>query len=324
MENYIDVSVVIITYFSQEFIAEAIESVLMQKTKYRYEIVISDDCSKDSTQEILKKYEKDYPDKIRLFFNKENVGLSMNNYLARCQCRGRYIAVLDGDDYWISEKKIQEQVDFLDSHPNYYAVACSVQGRYDNSQKTFAVYPERKYRNKSITLDLYLKGGIFGTNGMMMRNAFLTEEGREFFSMVPKASAYIDDATECILVLCKGMVYVSDKEETVYRVPKKTMARRNFNSINTTSQKIIKEISLYNYLYKNLRPKIDLFYLYQMNLSVAFADSIRLGNIKDIKKYIGMVPDEYVKRGVVNKSFWGMFKVILNTIKRKSMALIRG
>lgn len=320
----LDLSVVMITYFAENYIAEAIESVLMQETEYSYEIVISDDCSKDSTQEILKKYEAKYPNKIRLFFNEENVGLSMNNYLARCQCKGRYIAVLDGDDYWIDPQKIQWQVKFLDSHPDHYAVACSVQGRYGNSEKAFAIYPEKRYRNKTITMDTYLKGGIFGTNGMMMRNAFLTEEGRAFFSMVPKASTYIDDATECILILLKGNVFVSSKESTVYRIPQKTDGKHNFNSINTTRQKIVKEIKLYNYLYANLSPRIDLLYLYQMNLSVAFADSIRRGKIMGIKDYISMLPDEYIKRGIVYRSFIGMFCFVVKAIRRKAYALVRG
>ncbi len=313
----IDVSVVMITYFSEKTVAKAIDSVLMQKTSYSYEIVISDDASGDNTQNIIREYEQKYPDIVKLHVNKENVGLSMNNYLARCNCKGRYIAVLDGDDYWIDDQKIQWQVDYLEKNRDIFAVACTVCGRYDEEDATFARYPVRKNRDKVFTLDFYLKGNFFGTNGMMMRNVFLTEEGKERFSLIHKASKYIDDATECILVLQEGNVFVSSRESTVYRVPRKKKGSNNFNSINSTKQKLLKQFDLYNYLYDHLSPKEDLFYLYVMNLSVAYADCLRRLDLPDMKVFSGMIPEEYKERGAIFKGCCGVFKVSLQAVARK-------
>ncbi|MGB9736101.1 MAG: glycosyltransferase family 2 protein, partial [bacterium] len=91
------VSVCITTYNHEKFIKEAIDSVLAQETNFNYDIVISDDFSTDKTQEILKKYQQAYPDKIHLMLNKINVGAIKNFNQALKACKGEYIAILDGD-----------------------------------------------------------------------------------------------------------------------------------------------------------------------------------------------------------------------------------
>jgi glycosyltransferase involved in cell wall biosynthesis len=112
------VSVVIITYNHEAFIAQALESVLMQELSASYEIVVGDDCSTDRTREIVRAYEEKYPDKIKLLVSERNMGDGgMTNFLRALRaCRGQYISLLDGDDYWISDIKLEKQVQFLDSH----------------------------------------------------------------------------------------------------------------------------------------------------------------------------------------------------------------
>ena len=83
MNNQVDVSVAMMTFCHEKYIARALESVLAQKTDYSYEIVISDDCSVDKTRDILLEYQKNFPDIIRLNFNSENLGISNNNYKTR-------------------------------------------------------------------------------------------------------------------------------------------------------------------------------------------------------------------------------------------------
>jgi len=121
-EPPLKVSVSLITYNHKDFIAKTIESVLMQKVDFDYEIIIGDDCSNDGTNEILKAYQEKYPDKIQLILHprryKEIPGRT-NNLTNLYACRGEYIAMLDGDDYWISEDKLQKQVDFLENNPDF-------------------------------------------------------------------------------------------------------------------------------------------------------------------------------------------------------------
>ena len=131
-ETYL-VSVYITTYYHEAYIAQAIESVLSQKMDFPYEIVISDDASQDRTQAIVREYAEKY-DNIRYVFNESNLGLTKNVFQAKTLCRGKYMVQLSGDDYWIDERKLQKQVDFLEAHPEYFGVATRLECRTNDSQ----------------------------------------------------------------------------------------------------------------------------------------------------------------------------------------------
>ena len=243
MNESVDVSVVMLTYHHEEYVKQAIESVLQQNTKYKYEIVIADDYSTDNTREIIRDYANNYPDIIRVIFNDQNIGISANKYNACCHCKGRYIADLAGDDYWIDDSKIDMQVDFLESHVDYSAVATKIEARFDEDKKAFAVFPDKSICNKSVCLEDYLRYTkmVFPTNGIIMRNYYLTEEGRREFSIMPKASPFIDDSTECILLLRHGPVFVIDKTTAVYRVPRSKTDKHNYNSTGSTIGRVRKK-----------------------------------------------------------------------------------
>jgi glycosyltransferase involved in cell wall biosynthesis len=105
------------TYNHESFITQAIEGVLMQKVNFDYELIIGEDCSTDRTRQRVKDYQRQYPDKIRLFLPEGNMGRRHNFLQTLKACRGQYIALLDGDDYWTSPYKLQKQADYLDGHP---------------------------------------------------------------------------------------------------------------------------------------------------------------------------------------------------------------
>lgn len=111
------VSVLVMTYNHEKFISRALESVAMQETNFEFEILISEDCSTDGTREIVLDFEKAHPNKVRLLLSEQNI--HSNEIVVRGiqAARGQFIALLDGDDYWISPHKLQKQVDFLESHP---------------------------------------------------------------------------------------------------------------------------------------------------------------------------------------------------------------
>ena len=118
--NNLLVSVWMITYNHEKYISEAIESVLMQKTDFDYEIIIGEDCSTDNTKAILKEYEKKYPHLIKVIYQDHNVGAMRNAFeFTFPRCHGKYIACLEGDDFWIDPLKLQKQVDFLEQHTEY-------------------------------------------------------------------------------------------------------------------------------------------------------------------------------------------------------------
>jgi glycosyltransferase involved in cell wall biosynthesis len=113
------VSVLMITYNHESFIAQAIDSVLMQETVFPIELVIGEDCSKDRTREIVLEYQRRFPETIRLLLPVENLGANRNLVQTYEACRGEYIALLEGDDYWTDPHKLQKQVEFLEGHPDY-------------------------------------------------------------------------------------------------------------------------------------------------------------------------------------------------------------
>ena len=116
------VSICSTTYNLENYIGEAIESWLNQKTNFQFEIVICDDCSKDGTILTIEKYIEKYPYIIRLLTTDVNLGMMPNYIKSLKAARGKYIAVCDGDDYWIDTNKLQMQIDFLESNPDF--VAC--------------------------------------------------------------------------------------------------------------------------------------------------------------------------------------------------------
>lgn len=111
------VSVAIVTYNHERFIAKALDSVLSQRTAFEFEVVLGEDCSSDTTRDIVMEYKRRYPDNIRLLLNEKNLGMHANGAQVLRACTGEYIAMLDGDDYWTSAEKLQKQVDFLSGHP---------------------------------------------------------------------------------------------------------------------------------------------------------------------------------------------------------------
>ena len=121
MEEKPLLSVVTITYNHENFIAKTIEGVLMQKVNFPMEFILAEDCSTDGTRRICQEYAEKYPNLIHLIISDTNVGGKKNECRAMTAARGKYIAFCEGDDYWTDPLKLQKQVDFLESHPEYSA-----------------------------------------------------------------------------------------------------------------------------------------------------------------------------------------------------------
>src|SRR5256885_224442 len=96
-------SVLVTVYNHEKYIAEALDSILNQKVNFEFEIVIADDVSTDSTKSIIEKYAKEHPHRnIRILKSEKNLGITKNLQRGLQSCQGEYIAILEGDDYWIS------------------------------------------------------------------------------------------------------------------------------------------------------------------------------------------------------------------------------
>jgi glycosyltransferase involved in cell wall biosynthesis len=110
-------SIVMIAYNMERYIRQAIDSVLAQRVDFDYELVIGEDRSTDRTREIVLEYAARCPDRIRPILRDVNLGMNRNFMETLLEARGRFVALLDSDDYWTSPDKLQRQMDFLRSHP---------------------------------------------------------------------------------------------------------------------------------------------------------------------------------------------------------------
>ena len=111
-------SVLVITFNHELYIKKCLDSILEQQVDFSYEIVVIDDCSTDRTSHILTEYSQEYP-QIRYIRNPVNYGISKNNNMGISICRGLYVSMLEGDDFWIDPLKLKREVTFLQSHSEY-------------------------------------------------------------------------------------------------------------------------------------------------------------------------------------------------------------
>jgi len=182
------VTVSLITYNHAQFIAQAIESVLMQQTNFDFELLIGEDDSLDGTRQIVTGYKAKYPDRIRLLLNdRKNVvyvngkptGLwnFANNFR---NSRGEYIALLDGDDYWTSPLKLQKQVDFLDGNPDCAMCFHNVRILDEAEPTRLELYYTRPMRDKYEIVDL-LRGNFMHTCSVVFRSRLFDDFPSWFF-----------------------------------------------------------------------------------------------------------------------------------------------
>ncbi len=324
IDKQVDVSVCMLTYFHEKYLREAIESVLAQKTHYTYEIVICDDCSKDKTPEIIKEYEDRYPGKIRGHINNENIGIPRNIYQARCMCKGRYIVALSGDDYWIDEEKIEKEASFLDAHREYFVVFNCVELRVDDEKYPFDIWPSKKRRGKKYSIKDYENGNTIASHGFMMRNFFLTEEGRAYFHKAQEISDIVDDAVDMVLFLKRGPGYVIDEITDAHRVLKHEKGKNNYNTRYSKLEKFRHHIELYNSLDNVFGEEIDFSWWYGEWYSLGFLGMIITRNLAGYREIFKSIPYKYKKlstKSIYLKLVPNVFKNVFIRLKNKIVAI---
>jgi len=175
------INVSIITYNQEKYIAKAIESVLAQEVNFKYEIIIGDDCSSDGTREILRYYENKYPDIIQLILHPrryDEIPGRTNNMTNLYNCRGKYIAMLDGDDYWVSKDKLQRQVDFLEQNPDY-VITFHDTLEISEHEDSLPQYNHEKHKfllkDRSFTIKDVASGWFMQTSTLVFKNHLIGE-----------------------------------------------------------------------------------------------------------------------------------------------------
>jgi glycosyltransferase involved in cell wall biosynthesis len=175
------VSVLVLVYNQETYVTQAIDSILMQEVGFDYEIVIGEDASTDRTREIVLDYQKRYSDRIRVLLRDaldaerdRAIGLGGKTNFVQClqACQGRYVALLDGDDYWTDVHKLQKQVDFLDTHPDFAICCHNVTVFYEDGSKEPANLIPPDYREVSTIEDLFFVNFIPTCSAVFRRGLF--------------------------------------------------------------------------------------------------------------------------------------------------------
>ena len=203
------VSVLIITYNHEKYIAQAIESVLMQKTDFRYELIIGEDCSTDGTGEIVREYGRKRPEIVHAPLRERNIGARRNFRRIFAAARGKYIALLEGDDYWTSPQKLQAQADLLDAHPETSLCGHRSVWHYENGAQPDRVPSE-------------IPGGFYELADILERNLFHTGSAmfRRVIDAVPDwhAPLYMGDLPLFVTLAQYGNICLLPESMGVYRL----------------------------------------------------------------------------------------------------------
>ena len=180
------VSVICITYGHEDYIAQALDSFLMQKTDFPFQILVGEDKGPDRTAEIVLSYAEKYPDKIIPFIREENMG-AQRNLIDLCSRAGtEYLAFCEGDDYWTDEYKLQKQFDLMEEHPEYracvhateidYEHGWSLQNEYkaDKDGRIILPYSKGSFSEEDVVdghikMDRYLNSTPFHTSSYFYR-----------------------------------------------------------------------------------------------------------------------------------------------------------
>jgi glycosyltransferase involved in cell wall biosynthesis len=177
------VSVAITTYNSEKWLPRALHSVLEQRTDFPMEIVISDDCSTDSTVSVALHYRDRYPNLVRVLERSKNVGIMRNYYETFEQCLGRYIAWLDADDYWTDPEKLAVQVRTLESDVSISACCHFVRWVTKDGDVKRERYPS--ILPGSYGLEETLRHNFLPSPSVMFRNGIYRNLPPWYFDLAP-------------------------------------------------------------------------------------------------------------------------------------------
>lgn len=211
------VSVICSTYNQIKYIRQCLDSLVTQKTTFKYEVIVKDDASTDGQREIILEYANKYPDIIRPLLLEENhfqKGLgSVAFEKAFKMAQGKYIAGCEGDDFWVDENKLQVQVDFMEDHPDY--VLCGHAAYYANEDGT--LQKDRFFRFDTVSRDIsteeIISDWAMATNSLLYR-----KESRTDIIIPFQGKCVSGDYAKTVYLALKGKIYYFDKLMSAYRV----------------------------------------------------------------------------------------------------------
>lgn len=224
------VSIVCMVYKHEAYLRQCFDGFVMQKTDFPIEILVNDDCSPDGSAKVIREYEKKYPDLFHCIYQEENQyskGKMAWWEVLFPMAKGEYIAICEGDDYWIDPYKLQKQVDFMEQHPDYVACFHNARVQYDDHVSLFNALDEN---HDPTTEDIIKRHWFIATPTLFFRNVLhdypewrgevlngdyllellLAREGR-FYYMDDVMAVYRQDGMGMSAVLNRNKVDMVDK-----------------------------------------------------------------------------------------------------------------
>lgn len=214
-EEEIMVSISCVAYNHGAYIAQSLDSYLMQKTTFKFEILVYDDVSTDNTRKIIREYAEKYPDIIKPYFPEENQysqgKYNVEGFFNYPRAKGKYTAMCDGDDYWTDEHKLQMQVDYMEAHPE--CAMCLHAARIETEEKAVQLLEIRPYKKSRIipTEQVIDKMFNYPTASLLFRTAY-TRDLQDYYYTSP-----VGDIPIQLHMAAKGTVYYIDRKMSVYR-----------------------------------------------------------------------------------------------------------
>ena len=229
-----------ITYNHESYIRQCLEGFVMQKTNFPFEAIVHDDASTDGTAAIIREYAAKYPDIIKPIYEVENQYSKHDGSLSRIMnfhTRGKYIAMCEGDDYWIDPLKLQKQVDFLESHPEY-GLVCTDVNFYFQSKNKFqnAYFKHKNYPIKYTFEDFLIRGWFIAPCTWLFRAGFIGIEHPNFI---------VGDLPLLLEISSRSKVSFFDEVTAVYRILNKSASHLNSFELAQKMNKGISEIQYY-------------------------------------------------------------------------------
>lgn len=209
MKN-VDVSVFMLTYNQESYITQAIEGVLMQETTFNVQLVIGDDCSTDGTRKIVADYAEKNPGKIKLILHQKNIGLIANYVETYTQCSGKFVAICDGDDYWIDPLKLQKQVDFLSKNEDYKMVFSNNYNLFPSGKM---ILSKKNYSKDSTSFNELIFNNYIPSVTSLFYNEKMPDKMKKWILQFP----FGDWPTYLFILRNGGLIKYLDQPTAVYR-----------------------------------------------------------------------------------------------------------
>jgi glycosyltransferase involved in cell wall biosynthesis len=309
MNRNIRLSIILLTYNHENYIRQSLESILMQRVNFEYEVIVLEDCSTDNTRKIVLEYKNKFKN-IMLFFNKRNYGGSFTHIIGKRYANKEYVALLEGDDYWVNIDKLQQQIDFLDNNQYFIGCAHNTELLYEkNDERKLLIKSDNRIKTVCDIKDLILGGCYFHTSSYVWRNIFKDGYPKEHY--YSSHGIYMGDWFLSMLYARHGNIKYIDKVMSCYRISGKgawTQLPEHVQHI-----KNIRGMYIYNKL-------LNYQYSEEFKRIWRYCEDVVKMLPKDYKTYPSIIELYCLKRSIdvnANKKLLLLFDEIKNTLDRK-------